>query len=100
MITYWGNPQPNGSGGFVFDSPVQIEARWHDRVEETMDDRGATFVSRAKVFVRVDLDLGGYLFNGNSLIADPTTVEGAYKIRNFFKRSNIGRTKIERKAIL
>ncbi len=99
-ITYWGNPRNNGLGGFTFDDPVLIEARWEQRVEETFDDRGVVFVSQANAFVKQDLDLGGYLYNGNSLIEDPTTVEGAYKIRAFRKVSNMGRTKNERRAIM
>lgn len=100
MITYWGNPRNDGTGGLVFDDPVQIEARWEERVEETFDDKGKSFVSRANVFVRQDVDIGGYLYNGVSLFTDPTSVEGAWPIKQFLKVSNMGRTRIERRALL
>jgi hypothetical protein len=99
-ITYWGNPRNDGTGGKIFDAPVQIDARWQDRVEESFDDKGAKFISRAKVFLNQDVDIGGYLYKGVSLFADPTSVEGAWPIKQFSKISNMGRTKTERKAIL
>lgn len=100
MITYWGNPRPNGSGGTVFDAPVSIQARWQERREELHDGKGHLFVSKAQVFVDVDLDVGGYLYNGVSSMTDPTVLQGAYIIRDFVKTPNLGRTKHERRALL
>jgi len=100
MITYWGNPRPDGSGGRTFDDPVSIPARWQERQELTYDSKGQQIVSRAVVFVDQDLDVGGYLYNGVSVEEDPTALTGAWEIKNFSKIANMGRTQHERKAVL
>ncbi len=99
-ITYWGSPNNDGFGGKAFADPVQIEAKWEQFTEQMYDDKGLMFVSRAKVWVGVDLDIGGYLYNGVSIVEDPTTVEGAWEIKAFTKIGNRGRTKYERVARL
>lgn len=99
--TYWGNPTPDGSGGSSFDTPVTLSVRWEERIEETVDENGEVFVSSARVYLDgTDVDLGGYLYLGTSVVADPTDVEGAYRIRNYSKIPTLKDISAERKAIL
>lgn len=80
--TYWGSPVPDGSGGHTYAAPVAILVRWEEDVEETYDATGASFVSKAKVFTKQVVDVGGYLFLGTSVSTHPSQVSGSFKIRN------------------
>lgn len=81
-ITYWGTPAPTGVGGWTFASPITFKGRWEERTERTLDRQGNDFTSTAQVFVPDTqvLDLGGYLYRGTSVGADPTEVPGARPI--------------------
>lgn len=61
---YWGNPVPNGKGGYTFDDPVSIKVRWDDVNELIRDNNGVDFLSVAQVLVTQDLSNGGYLWLG------------------------------------
>jgi hypothetical protein len=100
-ITYWRREGNDGEGGSLFAAPVVMQARWEERNELVHDELGQEFVSHSRVFVeRVRLDVGGYLFLGTTLAADPTSVQGAYRIRNFIRTPGLAPGRDERKAIL
>ena len=61
---YWGNPQPDGYGGVVYDSPVEISVRWEDKTRIVTDKDGKEMLSLAEVLVTEDLDAGGMLTLG------------------------------------
>lgn len=79
--TYWGAPVQNGFGGNTFSAPVELACRWENVTERFMDSDGVEGISNAKVWTFDPLDVGGYLFLGSSVAADPTTVNKAYMIR-------------------
>jgi hypothetical protein len=99
-ITYWGNPQPDGMGGIAFDAPVGMVARWEQKAIQEFDASGAQIVSQATVFVKEDLVVGGYVFLGSTATVDPTTVDGAFEIKNFVKTPSIRLNDYERRAVL
>lgn len=61
---YWANPVPDGTGGFRFDLPVQIDCRWEDSQELYVDDQAGQVLSKAKVYVDRDVKPGEYLWLG------------------------------------
>ncbi len=61
---YWGNPVNDGSGGFVFDEPVEIKCRWEDKTQIVNDSDGSEVVSDSFILTNEDLDENGYLFLG------------------------------------
>lgn len=99
-VTYWGSPQPSGYGGNVFTAPVTFKARWEGRAEQVFTPTGDEIVSQAVVFVPQDLDIGGYLYLGTSVAADPTAVAGAFEVKQFLKVPDLHNMRSERRAIL
>jgi len=92
---YWGNPQPDGYGGYTFDDPVEINCRWEDVTVMIADQTGASkeeIEARSVVYVTEDLDIGGMLYLGtlddltSTEEASPINIErGVYVIRRFDK---------------
>jgi hypothetical protein len=97
-VTYWGNPTPDGWGGYTFDSPVQIIGRWEGRMEMFVTADGKEVRSQAVVFVAQDLDVDGYVYLGTSAEANPKNQEGALRIRTFKKTPGIKANKFVRVA--
>lgn len=61
---YWGNPSNDAYGNITFDTPVEINCRWHDANEEIINEDGTKDISHSKVLVGQDLDIGGFLMLG------------------------------------
>jgi hypothetical protein len=92
---YWASPTPNGTGGFTWDTPVEIDCRWESSTELIRASNGEQIVSRAEVQVGQDLEENGMLYLGDlddlsvAQKADPMTVSTAYQIRRFDKVPDI-----------
>lgn len=100
-ITYWGNPQPDGYGGTTFNAPVVLKCRWDNVTKLIRTGQGKEIACRAEVLVTQDMDVGGYLYLGSSVVANPMLVEGAYEILRFDKIPMIKSTsEFVRKAYL
>ena len=88
---YW----PLGSAGYdnygqpIPATPIEIRCRWEDVNEEYISSSGTREVSRAKVFVDRDVDVGGVLMLGMLTDVDdvnnPKANEGAWEIKRFDK---------------
>lgn len=98
--TYWEFDSLNNFGQATFKSPVTIDCRWEDKVVLFYDRHGKEKTSESVVFLGQDVVVGGYLFLGTSVAADPKTVIGAREIAAFHKIPNIRGTKYTRKALL
>ena len=98
--TYWGSPTTGGYGNVVFSAPAIIKVRWEDKHEKFLTMNGEEAISHAVVFVESDVDIGGYLYFGDSTVEDPTTLVGARIIRQFLKTPDIQGLQHLRKAIL
>jgi len=100
------------SGGIAFDDygqpivtdPVELDCRWEDVNEEFIDAKGTRQVSRAKVYVEQDVDVGGILMLGTKDdITDSVNIkenEGAWEIRRFDRLPNLKNTEFLRTAWL
>ena len=113
IAVYWGNPQNDGSGGFTYDSPVEIKCRWEDKQQLMgllgQDGEGERLLSRAVVFVLQDVDINGLLYLGeltdfdSSDLDNPHEVEGKniFLIKRIESSSSLGSTtNFVRKAFL
>jgi hypothetical protein len=102
---YWGNPQNDGSGGLIFDDPIEINCMWEDVIRQVEDksvkDTAEIFVSKSQVFVLQDVDEGGYLYLGtlddlydvaesSTTTLDPLGIKEAYMIRKKGKIPRLG----------
>ena len=67
---YWGNPIEDGYGSKTYDPPIEIACRWEDMQQIIVEADGSQSLSRAVVFVSIDLDEDGLLWLGtlNDLI--------------------------------
>ena len=85
---YWGNPVPNGSGGYTFDEVVEVKCRWDDKTEVMSDEKGKEFVSRATILSPEELEPEGYIclasltdFPSGQDFSKPKNIPGAFPIR-------------------
>lgn len=90
---YWGNPQPDGFGGYTFDDPVEIPVRWEEKMQTITGTDGKEFIAATEVLVTDDYDLGGYLMLGNlsdldssgmtsSDVVNPLELSNTYEIKH------------------
>lgn len=73
--TYW-PVITDGYGGFEFGAPVAISCRWEEVQEEFITPEGREEVSDAVVYVDRDLEVGGYLAQGDYSASTSTTTTG------------------------
>lgn len=97
--THW-TATPDGFGGHTFGSPTVRKVRWEEGTTLVTDDSGQEIISRAQVYLDGDVDIGDYLFLGESTAADPTTLSTAYVVREFRKTTDLRNIEVLRKAFL
>ena len=100
-VTYW-TPGVRDMFGATTFSKSTIKGRWEERAEQFLDRTGQGVISRAVVYVDTDITLDGFLLEGTSTAADPTTLgDTAFQIRGRRKLPDLKKTGIfERKAFL
>jgi len=98
--SYWPPGTPDGFGGVNFGAPTTIKARWEDKAVLFIDRAGVESRARARIYVNQDVELRGYIYLGVSASTDPTTVDGAYEIRDFRKTPNLQATEFERRVLI
>jgi len=107
---YWAL-QSAESGGIDYDDygqpqhtdPVEIRCRWEDIAVEYIDPKGTKQLSKSRIYVESDVDVGGMLFNG--LLSEvteslPRSQNGAWEIRQFEKLPTLKYTKYLRTVYL
>ena len=97
--TLWAVSGVGEYGGRTFAAPASITVNWQDSTEKFIGANGEERVSRAKVFVQQDIDVGSYLYLGTSSGVDPYDVSNAFEVKSFSKVQGIG-GEYERKAML
>lgn len=102
VATYWANPVPDGFGGHTYDAPRAIVCRWEERRERFTDQNGDEHTSKAVVYVREDLDLGGYLYLGEISDPDqlPELTTGAHRIQEVKRIPDLRNVVQERRVYL
>jgi len=85
-------------------TPIEIDVRWEDVSEEFLDANGTMQLSKAKVYVDRDVELGGVLMLGeldSSVDEDnPKENENAWEIRRFEKLPTLKATQFLRTCYL
>lgn len=99
-ITYWGNPVSGGSGGYTFDSPTTFTGRWEEKQKVFVSPDGKEQVSAAIIYTPQDLDIGGYVYLGESTATDPQVVSDAHVIKGFNKVPSIDADEFARKVFV
>lgn len=102
---YWANPVNDGFGKYTFDDAEEIDVRWEDKQELFMALGGREEVSRAVVYVGIDIEPGEYLMLGTtddltSGAEEPYEHAAAFEVRAFSKVSDLGGTRFVRKVWL
>jgi len=89
IVVYWANPVDDGYGGYTFDNPVELSARWERADEIEFGDNGEEVVIKAHCYLEQDVEEGGYIYLGTLDDIDsndqPGDVEGAIRIFSFSK---------------
>ena len=98
--TYWSTPVSDGYGGYTYLIPVPLSVRWEEKQEEFTDPEGKLNLSRAVVYVPVDVSVGGYLLLGDSIETVPGDEHEAYIIKQFVKTPDLRNLFNERRAFL
>jgi len=86
---WWSLSGTDGYGQPTVGIPIEIKVRWEDVGEEFLDGDGTMQLSRAKVFVDRDVEVGGVLMlgklDGSVDQANPKANDGAWEIRRVEK---------------
>ena len=101
VATYWGAPVQSNFGGVSFAVPILVKCRWEDRNELFIDNAGNEARSNAIVWTFNRLEVGGYLFKGDSsAVSDPTTLDAALEIRRSDEIPDLRGLNMERRSYL
>ena len=91
----WSKSANTGYGSFGYGAGTEIQVRWADEAEKVTDAQGQEFISRARVLLPADAEVGDMLYLGTlaSLTApqqsDPKKVVKAFEIKRMDRRSQI-----------
>lgn len=100
-ITHWAETALDGFGNRAYASPVLLLGRWSDRTDLAIEFEGETKLSKAVVYLLIDVALGGFLALGDhTATLDPTSLTDAYIIKVFAKIPNLRGTEFIRKVMV
>lgn len=89
---YWPKLSDGNDGKALLGDAVEIDCRWEDRVEMTVDQQGRELVSSAFVYVDRAVTPGGFLWQGRLTACPYTDPAEAWR--------NDGAREIKRRDIL
>lgn len=105
-VVYWAPGPPDEFGKPTALEPIDLLGRWEDVVEQVIGPGGTLVVSKSRVYVGQDLEIGGFLLLG-SLRESVSTgglvnpkLDGAMEIVSFTKTPNIRASQFLRIAYL
>jgi hypothetical protein len=98
--TYWPPGVNDGYGGLVFPSPVSIKCRWQDDNQRVTTNEGDEKVTKSVVYPDQVVEVGGWLYRGVSIAADPRSVTGAGEILSAQSTRSVNGTQLFYKAML
>lgn len=104
---YWGVPTSLGDGTASFMEPIEIPCVWKEDIRRVKDYFEKETVSRAHVYVNIDIAEKAMLFHGKlsdltaEQRANPTSIPEAYEVRRFMKTPSLYlKNKFDRKAFI
>ena len=104
VAVYWPTPNPDGYGGTLFGSPIELMVRWEDKEQLIRQDDGMEISSRAIVYVLQDVDVEGMMYLGTlddlydsaessaGALDNPKEFDKAWVIKKFEKSPALGST--------
>lgn len=98
--TYWPPGTNDGYAGLTFADPVEITCRWQDDNQKFVDADGNERISNSVVYPDTQLALGGWLYKGSSVAADPRAVTGASEIKSWREMPELSGDLVEYRAML
>ncbi len=98
--TYWSAGGVDDSGDPTWGAATAVRVRWEDKITVSTNASGEEMMTTSQVFIKIDMEIGGFLFLGTSVVADPTTLDGAKEIQAFFKIPRLRNNGFERRALL
>lgn len=99
-VTHWAVTGSDGFSGFTYAVPVTIQARWEEGGELFVTAEGEQATSRAVAYLASDVAIGDYLALGEHTEENPADVEGAYRVLQYYKNTDLRNIRVERKAML
>lgn len=101
-ITYWppaNGGQTNDFGHATHTAPILIKGRWEDRTQSIRRPNGEEVTSSAEVLVDRDLELAGYIVQGDAT-SSPKPTAMAREIQDFRKTPDLRNLGYERRVYL
>lgn len=100
-VTHWPISGSDGYGGFTFATPIKLKGRWEEKAVLFLSANNEEQVSEAVVYIDADVVAGDYLGRGDlTATADPTTIDGPYRIRQRMKVTDLRNLTAIRTAFL
>lgn len=85
QITYWAPVGDSRYGGLTYAAPILLPARWEDRQERIMKANGDEFISKTRIFLGQDVQVGGMIAHGDyTAMTDPQMGGMAVSVINGF----------------
>ncbi len=98
--TLWTVSGVDNSGDPTFAAPRTIKVRWEEKNASFTNAAGEEGLANAVVYLKEDVSFGDFLFDGVSVVADPTAVVGSREIQGFTKKKQLKGSFFERVAFL
>ena len=98
-ITYWPPGDSNLYGHASSGEPILLKGRWEDRNQQIRRASGEEIVSSAVVYVDQDVEIAGYLAQGNHT-DEPAPITNALEIQDFRTMPDLRNLGTERRAYL
>lgn len=100
-VTHWPIGGSDGFGGFTFGTAVKFNARWEDKNVLFLNLNGEEEVSNAIAYTPDQIPVGDYLAKGDFVsIADPTTIDGTFRVRASNRSTDLAAMRAINKAVL
>ena len=96
---YWPKGDIDKYGQYAKGTAVELVCYWRDKNEEVISSNGETLVTKSTVILSVDIDNGGWLWQG-TLATAPATPPSRNQIIATRKSSDVDNTEILYKAFI
>lgn len=98
-VTHWATVS-DGYGGYTYLAPQILKGRWEDKQELFRTPAGDEAVSKSVVYLSKAVEVGDYLYLGESVVVNPTALKGAYEVRQYNESPDLRNLQSLKKALL
>jgi len=100
---YWAPAVYDKFGRRSFAPPAEISVRWEQRTTKYVTKDGEEKTASGKIMTSADVDVGGYLFEGeldSGTPVDPSTNSNCWEVKHFDKTPNLKAIEFLREAFI